>query len=107
ECLLVGRKRARAGGDAAGIGVLDDDAGRLGEALDAFPGSVGIGDVVVGELLALQLAVRRQAAGDRALVAVERRALVRVLAIAQVLQPGPRQAEHVGVLAPPPARSRR
>src|SRR5690606_39020392 len=37
----------------AGVGVLDDDAGRLGETLHAFQGGIGVGDVVVGQLLAL------------------------------------------------------
>jgi hypothetical protein len=37
--------------------VLDDDAGRLGvELLDALQGRVGVGDVVVGQFLALDLA---------------------------------------------------
>jgi len=42
--------------DAARRGVLDDDAGGpLGELLDALQGDVGVEDVVVGELLAVQL----------------------------------------------------
>ena len=35
--------------------MLDDHAGRHVEALDAFPCRIGVGDVVVAELLALQL----------------------------------------------------
>ena len=56
--LAVGVEQARAVGDAARIGVLDDGAGggaagvELG---DAFVGRVGVVDVVVGELLALEL----------------------------------------------------
>ena len=70
--------------------MLDDDArrGRVirPERLDAFPGGIGIGDVVVRQLLALQLNRGDQRAGSRVEVAVERRALVGVLAVAQVLQ---------------------
>ncbi|MDT4839228.1 hypothetical protein FQZ97_730130 [compost metagenome] len=56
------------------------------ETLDAFPGRVGIGDVVVAELLALQLLRRHQRAGCGVQVAVEGGGLVRVLAVTQVLQ---------------------
>ena len=73
-------------GDAARVGVLDDHARRRGEALDAFPRRVGIGDVVVRELLALQLPGRDERARRGREVAIERGALVRVLAVAQVLQ---------------------
>ena len=55
----IGCRRASSLGDAAGIGVLDDDAGggaRRVEFGDAFIGRVGVVDVVVGQLLALQLA---------------------------------------------------
>ena len=84
--LAVGVEDARALGDAAGIGVLDDGDG--GGALrielgDAFVGRVGVVEVVVGELLALHLprgGDARRAARRRA---VERRLLVRVLAVAQ------------------------
>ncbi|OPZ04932.1 MAG: hypothetical protein BWZ09_01451 [Alphaproteobacteria bacterium ADurb.BinA305] len=67
--------------------MLDDDAGRRRavEGLHAFPGRVGVGDVVVGQLLALQLGVAGHAALGRAGLAVEGRGLVRVLAVAQVL----------------------
>ena len=87
ERFLVGVEQARAFGDAARVGVLDDDAGRgaLGVELgDAFVGGVGVVDIVVGQLLALQLA-RGGDAGTLAWRAVERRALVRVLAVAQRL----------------------
>ena len=53
-------------GDAARVGVLDDHARRRGEALDAFPRRVGVGDVVVRELLALQLPGRDERARRRA-----------------------------------------
>ncbi len=53
---LVGLQQGRADGHAAGVGVLDDDAGRpLVELLDALQGRVRVADVVVGELLALDL----------------------------------------------------
>ncbi len=52
-------------GHAAGVGMLDDHAGRRVEALHAFPGRIGVGDVVVAELLALQLPARHQRAGRR------------------------------------------
>ncbi len=56
--LAVGLDQARTLRDATRIGVLDDDAGgrALGLELgDAFERRVGVVDVVVGELLALQL----------------------------------------------------
>ena len=55
--------------------------------LDAFPGRIGVGDVVVREFLALQLRVQSTSEpGAGSQVAVERGLLVRVLAVAQVLQ---------------------
>jgi len=62
--------------------VLDDDAGRGVKSLDRFPCRVGVADVVVGELLALQLFVAGDAAGHGERLAIERGLLVRVLAIA-------------------------
>src|SRR5215510_7569847 len=70
---------------AAWIGVLDDDAsGRaLGIELgDAFVGRVGVVNVVVGKLFALHLA-RGGDAGPQSAGAIERRRLMRVLAVAQ------------------------
>jgi hypothetical protein len=65
--------------------VLDDDAGRLDEALHAFQRGVGVGHVVVRQFLALQL----DGGGDAGFAFlgfdVERRALVRVLAVAHFL----------------------
>ena len=94
--LAIGADEIGAFGDAAGIGVLDDDAGRGArriELADAFIGRIGIVDVVVGQFLALQL----PRGGDaRALVgrAIERGRLVRVLAVAQRLdQPAAEGAE--------------
>ncbi len=72
-------------GHAAGIGVLDDDAGWLGEALHALQRGVGVGDVVVAEFLALQLARGGDGSLLRGGLGVEGGALVGVLAVAQVL----------------------
>jgi hypothetical protein len=58
---LIGLALAAADGHAAGIGVLDDRHGRaLGrvELGDQLEGRVGVVDVVVAELLALQLGRR-------------------------------------------------
>ena len=71
--------------------MLDDDAGglfRCIKALDAFPSGVGVGDVVVAEFLALQLLGSDQRAGGGVQVAVKSGLLVRVFAVAQVLQLG-------------------
>ena len=67
--------------------MFDDNAGRRAlriEFRDAFVGSVGVVDVVVGKLLALQLSRGRHAKAFSGR-AIERRALMRVLAIAQRL----------------------
>ena len=64
--------------------MLDDRAGRLVELAHAFPGRIGVGDIVVGELLALVLPCAGQAALRRMEVTVPGGLLVRVLAVAQV-----------------------
>ena len=96
QCLAIGADEIGAFGDAAGIGVLDDDASRGAlriEFGEAFIGGIGIVDVVVGELLALQLTRRghpRRALGR----AIECGRLMRVLAVAQRLdQPAAEGAE--------------
>ena len=73
-------------GHAAGVGVFDDDARRCGKAFHTLPGRIGVGDVVVGQLFALQLHAHHQRAGGGVHIAVKRRELVWVFAIAQVLQ---------------------
>ena len=73
-------------GHAAGVGVLDDDAGRLDEALHAFQRGVGVGDVVERQFLALQLHGGGDAGFALLRFDVERRALVRVLAVAHFLR---------------------
>ena len=58
ERLAIGADEIGALGDAAGIGMLDDDAGRGARRIefgDAFIGRIGVVDVVVGQFLALQL----------------------------------------------------
>ena len=72
-------------GHAARVGVLDDHAGRLDEALHAFQCGVGVGHVVERQLLALQL----HGGGHARLIGmldIERGLLVRVLAVAHVLR---------------------
>ena len=82
--------------DAAWIGVLDDHARRRLELPHAFEGGVAVRDVVVRELLALKLRGRRDRGADRARVGVERRLLVRILAVAQVQALAERQVQIVG-----------
>ena len=62
EGLAVGFEQVDAGGDAAGVGVLDDGDGGLFEFLDEIPAGVEIDEVVVAELLALELMGRGDAA---------------------------------------------
>ncbi len=94
---LIGVQQGRAVGHAARVGVLDDDAGGRGvELLHAFQRGVGVADVVVRELLALQLAGGGDAGLARARLDVKRRALVRVFAVAQVLLLDERQVELTG-----------
>ena len=79
--------------DAARVGVLDDGAGRTLRRIELrhqLIGGVGVIDVVVGQLLALQL----PGAGDtraRRAIHIKGRFLVRVLAIAQGLAQQPAQ----------------
>ena len=87
EGLAIGLDQTFALGDAARIGVLDDGAGRAARRIelgDAFVSGVGVVDVVVGELLALRLARGGDAEAHHRR-AIERRRLVRVLAVAQRL----------------------
>ena len=84
--LLVGGRDVGGDGDAARVGVLDDDARRFVEAVHEAPRRLGVEQVEVAELLAAVLGdgVPPAAATDGA---VARRLLVRVLAVAQVLDP--------------------
>src|SRR4029077_12681969 len=83
EGLAIGGDEIRALGNAAGVGVLDDDAGSgaVGVELgDALIGGIGVVDVVVGQFLALQLPGRGNA-GTLVGRAIEGRGLVRILAV--------------------------
>ena len=73
-------------GHAARVGMLDDHAGRLDEALHAFQRGVGVGHVVVGEFLALQLHGGGHAGLALLRLDVEGGDLVRVLAVAHFLR---------------------
>ena len=80
----------RADRDAARVGVLDDRHARLGEVEGGPPRRVGVDVVVVGHRLAVQLLGGGDASGRAPLDrpfrrAVQRRPLVRVLAVAQHL----------------------
>ena len=66
--------------------MLDDGDGRVGEFGGKFKGRIGVVQIVVGQRLALDLRRRRHADAGRA-TGIERRPLMRVLAIAQFLKP--------------------
>ena len=72
--------------DTAGVGVLDDHTGWLLKALDAFPRRIRVGNVVVGQFLALQLGGRDERTRRGVEVAVKRCRLMGVLTVTQVLQ---------------------
>ena len=85
ERFLPGIEQAVARRNAAGIGVLDDDDGRsaVAELGDELERGIGVVEIVVAELLALDLlglgdAARRGSDGQ-----IKRRLLMRVLAVAQ------------------------
>src|SRR5690606_26567936 len=75
-----------AGRDAARVRVLDDRHGRVGVVVRGPPRGVGVDVVVVAHRLAVQLLGLRQPGATRA---VQRRALVRVLPVAQHVRPLP------------------
>ena len=83
-------------GDAAGIRVLDDDAGGRFELPHAFERGIGVRQVVEREFLALQLRGRADARALRVARDVERGLLVRVLAVAQVEPLAELQRQQVG-----------
>ncbi|MND52211.1 hypothetical protein D3C80_432200 [compost metagenome] len=83
QCPQISVLQRRAGGNAAGIGVLDDRAGRalIGRKLtDQLEGAVRVVDVIVGKLLALQQLSCRN---TRTVLArhVETGALMRIFAV--------------------------
>src|SRR6266850_3601445 len=100
ERLRVGFREGVGDGGAAGVGVLDDHAGRVGEALDALPCRVRVGDVVVGQFLSLDLAVGGDPARRAAFVTVKSRSLVGVLAVAEVFDLLELQVEHLRIFLP-------
>ncbi len=56
KCIQIGLAVVTAHGDTTGIGVFDDDAGRLlAKLIDTFQGGIRIVDVVIGEFLTLDL----------------------------------------------------
>ena len=66
--------------------MFDNDAGGYIKTFDTLPSGIGISDVVIAELLALQLFGSDQRTGCRIQVAVKSGLLVWVFAISQVLQ---------------------
>jgi len=99
---FIGGLEIRPQGDAAGIGVLDDGHSRrrlrikLG---DQFDGGVRVGDVVIAQRLALQLAGGGDA-GAGIFLAVEGGGLVRVFPIAHGLDQGSGEGPAPGAVSP-------
>ena len=85
EGFLVRLEDGAAGGGAAGVGVLDDDDGRLVKFLREFPAGVEVDEVVEAELFALKLRCTGDA--EAGTVGVERGTLVGVFAIARATGP--------------------
>jgi hypothetical protein len=83
QSLLVSVQEVFAERCAAGVGVLDDDDGRLIEFLDEFPASIEIDEIVVTQFLALKL----DCAGDAeaGAIGVKGGTLMGVLAVAERL----------------------
>src|SRR5690606_17234575 len=83
---FVGLVNGAGAGNAAGVRVLDDHAGGRIKLLYRFQRGVGVGDVVVGQFLAVQLH-RRGNGGFRFVCVfhIEGGALVRVFPVAQFL----------------------
>ena len=101
---MIGRVEIGAEGRAAGIGMLDDDDRGLVEFRHQLIGGVGIVQIVVAQLLALELAGGGDA-GAALARDVEGRALMGVLAIAQHLAALARQDQprRQGLVAAHPA----
>jgi hypothetical protein len=98
EGVVVGRGDVRGDGRSAGVLVLEDDDGRVVELADGGPGGVGVEEVVVGELLALELPGRGEAVLGGVGLPVEGGLLLRVLSVAQVLRLGEAHGEGLGEL---------
>ena len=82
--LQVGLQRVGADRHPAGVVVLDDHAGRLLEVADQAAGRVEVEDVVEGERPPVQLRAAREDVAAQPRLGVERRPLVRVLAVGEV-----------------------
>ena len=95
---LIGFDQRVAGGDAAGIGVLDDDDGRRAVAkfADQLQRGVGVVVIIVGEFLALDLLRLSDAARGGTDRQIEGGGLMRIFAIAQRRAQRARQAERFG-----------
>ena len=98
---LVRRGDVVGDGDAARVGVLDDHARRLGEAVDEPPRRLGVVQVEVAQRLAAVL-LRRVPPPRPPTLAVAGGELVRVLAVAQVLDALEPQRQRVGGSGPSP-----
>src|SRR5690554_4292400 len=101
EGQVVGLQDVGTDGYATGVGVLDDDTGRVGKRLNAFQGGIGVGYVVVAQFLALQLPGGGYAGFLRVVLGIEGRALVRIFAVTHVLnlhELGVEGAGEVGVV---------
>ena len=98
--LVEGRNHACGSGRPAWVLVLQDDHGGLVELAHERPAGVGVEDVVVGKLLAVELlGVHEAVLALEVGQAVERRFLMRVLAVAQPLLLDHVQVVVVGELA--------
>ena len=74
---------------AAGVSVFDDHTGGAVKAADGFPGSVAVGDVVVGKFFAVQLVVAGQKSRCNISFTIEGGFLVRIFAVTHVLHLDP------------------
>ena len=98
--LVEGSNHACGSGRSARVLVLQDDHGGLVELAHERPAGVGVEDVVVGKLLAVELlGVHEAVLALEVGQAVERRFLMRVLAVAQPLLLDHVQVVVVGELA--------
>ena len=84
-------------GDAAGVGMLDDGDRRVGEFGGKLERRVSVVQIVVGQRLALKLCCGGDARPCLA-AGIERGALVRVLAIAELLEASARQCHGLAEL---------
>src|SRR6185312_11342363 len=83
---VVGFERRGRYGDPAWVGVLHDDARRLIELSHALQRGVRVGDVVEGELFALQAVGGRDARTAGGGVAIEGSPLMGIFSVAQFLR---------------------